>query len=146
MSDDLALFTQLVRVETLWYEQLSDELQAAHGLPLSTYDVLNVIAAVDDCRVQDIAREIGITVGAVSKAIDRHEQAGWVARRANPADRRSSLIELTDEGRGRLDEATPLVTASLRSRLAALDAGRRAALADALAVLRRQLDGPAREP
>ncbi|MCD5347558.1 MarR family transcriptional regulator [Agromyces sp. H3Y2-19a] len=143
MSADLALFLQLVRVETLWYERLSDELQAAHGLPLSSYDVLNVVATVEACRVQDIAREIGITVGAVSKAVDRHEQAGWVARRANPADRRSSLVELTGEGRRLLDEATPLVATSLRARLAVLDAGRRAALADALAALREALDSPA---
>ncbi|MGX5695148.1 MarR family winged helix-turn-helix transcriptional regulator [Agromyces soli] len=136
MSDDVSLFLELVRVETLWYEQLSDELQAAHGLPLSSYDVLQVIDSVEGCRVQDISREIGITVGAVSKSVDRLQQAGWVQRRPNPADRRSSLIALTDSGARLVAASAPFVASSLRERLGALDRTERAALVGALAKLR----------
>jgi DNA-binding MarR family transcriptional regulator len=143
MSDDLSLFLALVRVETLWYEQLSDELQAAHGLPLSSYDLLQVAGSVEGCRVQDLSREIGITVGAVSKAVDRLEQAGWVARRPNPADRRSSIVEPTDAGAALVAAARPLVAASLRVRLDVLEPAERRALAGALAKLRTALEAPA---
>lgn len=145
MTDDLSLFLALVRVETLWYEQLSDEVQAAHGLPLSSYDVLQVIDSVEGCRVQDISREIGITVGAVSKSVDRLEQSGWVRRRANPSDRRSSLIELTASGARLVAEVAPLVASSLHERLGALDRAERAALSGALAKLRAGFEtAPAR--
>ncbi|NQE87935.1 winged helix DNA-binding protein [Nocardia terpenica] len=35
----------------------------------------------------------------------RLERKGWVARQPNPADRRSSLLALTDEGRRLVDAA-----------------------------------------
>ncbi|MEW9515541.1 hypothetical protein [Streptomyces tubercidicus] len=41
-------------------------------------------------------RTIGI--GATSKGIDRLDKKAWVIRRTNPTDRRSSLLELTDDG------------------------------------------------
>ncbi|MFE2212568.1 MarR family winged helix-turn-helix transcriptional regulator [Streptomyces canus] len=38
-------------------------------------------------------------MGGTSKVVDRLESAGLCARRANPNDRRSSIVELTSEGR-----------------------------------------------
>jgi hypothetical protein len=38
-------------------------------------------------------------IGSTSKVVDRLEARGWVERRQNPADRRSSLLTLTDDGR-----------------------------------------------
>ena len=37
--------------------------------------------------------------------LDRFERAGLVRRRPNPADRRSVLVSLTDEGLALIDEA-----------------------------------------
>jgi hypothetical protein len=45
--------------------------------------------------VFDIAEELSLTVGGTSKLVDRIEAAGHCVRRANPDDRRSSIIELT---------------------------------------------------
>ena len=44
---------------------------------------------------QDLSDDIGITVGAASKLVDRLERDGLVSKGPNPADRRSSLIALT---------------------------------------------------
>jgi len=90
------------------------------------------------CRVQDIADEVAITVGATSKAVDRLEAAGLLVRRPNPDNRRSSLIELTPEGRRLLAAATPTFEDGLRTWLAAPLTGRSLDhLAAALATLRR---------
>ena len=57
------------------------------------------------CRVYDIANELGITTGGTSKPVDRIEASGYCRRLPNPDDRRSSLLELTEEGRRMLAEA-----------------------------------------
>jgi DNA-binding MarR family transcriptional regulator len=138
MADDadLDLFFTLVRAETRWFEGLDDRVHAAHGVHLASYDVLRVIDSVDGCRVQDIVREIGITVGAASKSVDRLEAAGLAERRANPGDRRSSLLSPTAAGRRLLDDATPTVAGGVRDRLARLAPADRSALVSALAALR----------
>jgi DNA-binding MarR family transcriptional regulator len=60
---------------------------------------MRVIAATTDCRVQELANGLGLTVGAASKAVDRLEGKGWAERVAHPSDRRSSILRLTAEGR-----------------------------------------------
>jgi DNA-binding MarR family transcriptional regulator len=57
-------------------------------------------------RVQDLSDDIGITVGAASKLVDRLERGGLAVRSPNPVDRRSSLISLTVPGRQVLTSAT----------------------------------------
>lgn len=140
MPTGLALFFDLVRAETRWFEQLDGDLFAEHGVHMASYDVLQVIDSIEGCRVQDIVREIGITVGAVSKSVDRLERDGWAQRVANPADRRSSLITLTDAGTELLGRATPFVNAAVEARLASIDDATRRALADGLTALRRSFD------
>lgn len=73
------------------------------------------------CRVNDIAEDLLVTVGGVSKLVDRLENAGFCCRRANPADRRSSLLELTDDGRRLLGDAVQTVEDELSRRFSALD-------------------------
>jgi DNA-binding MarR family transcriptional regulator len=45
----------------------------------------------------DLARASGLTTGAVTAVIDRLATGGWVRRRADPADRRRVVVELTDQ-------------------------------------------------
>ncbi|QNE22291.1 MarR family transcriptional regulator [Kribbella qitaiheensis] len=113
MTDLAALFTDLVRLETRVYNAIDTRLRAEHELPLGQYEFLRYIAARGTCRVYDLAQEIAITVGATSKAVDRLEAAGRVRRTANPDDRRSSLVALTDAGRQLLAAATPTFNAEL---------------------------------
>ena len=80
---------------------------------------MRVIARTPRCRVQDIATELNITVGGTSKIVDRIEAAGHCARRANPDDRRSSIVELTPAGRRLLARAAGAVEDELRGRLGA---------------------------
>jgi DNA-binding MarR family transcriptional regulator len=52
----------------------------------------------------EIARQSGLSTGAVTAVIDRLEKAGWVKRRADPADRRRVLVEIPPEAQERMWE------------------------------------------
>lgn len=137
----MQVFADLVRYETRLYNVLGERLRAEHGLTTAQFEFLRIIGSHDNCRVNDLAHEIAITVGATSKAVDRLEAAGWVRRRPNPHNRRSSLIDLTEGGRRLLDEATPTVHNELRSWLAdALTERSLDQLASSIAALRRAME------
>jgi MarR family transcriptional regulator, multiple antibiotic resistance protein MarR len=118
MTELTRVFADLVRYETRLYNALERRLRGEHGLSAGQFEFLRIIGGRDDCRVNDLAQDVAITVGATSKAVDRLEAAGWVSRRPNPANRRSSLLALTPAGRTLLDAATPTVDAELQTWLA----------------------------
>jgi MarR family transcriptional regulator, organic hydroperoxide resistance regulator len=111
------LFSELVRLETELWDAVASRLRADHGLPLQQFEFMQVIARTPNCRVQDIAAEISITVGGTSKIVDRIEAAGHCVRSANPGDRRSSILTLTPEGERLLATATVTFEEELRARL-----------------------------
>ncbi|MFF2555159.1 MarR family winged helix-turn-helix transcriptional regulator [Nocardia sp. NPDC058058] len=92
------LFSDLVRCETRLYNALNDRLRQRHGIVTSQLEFLRFLRDHPGARVADLATEFAAGVGAISKGIDRLEQQGWVARQPNPADRRSSLLALTEDG------------------------------------------------
>ena len=142
MADAARVFADLVRYETRLYNALGARLRAEHGLTTSQFEFLRAIGEREgDCRVNDLAEEFAIAVGATSKAIDRYEAAGWVSRMPNPANRRSSLLVLTEEGRSLLEAATATFDDGLRVWLSdPLTAGSLEQLADALALLRQAVE------
>ena len=113
------LFSQLVRLETELWNAVEGRLRAEFGVTLPVFEFLQVISRTPDCRVQDIAAELSITVGGTSKVVDRIEASGYCARSANPSDRRSSIIKLTPAGKRLLPRLTAAVDDELRSRLGA---------------------------
>ncbi|GIH60682.1 MarR family winged helix-turn-helix transcriptional regulator [Microbispora siamensis] len=145
VTDITRLFTDLVRVETRLYNAVSDRLRAEHGIGLGTFEFLEIIGGRPGCRVLDIVREVGITVGAVSKAVDRLENAGLCVRAAHPEDRRSSILSLTPEGARLLAAARPALEDELAARTAAVPAADLARTAATLATLRGVLEEHGRD-
>ena len=139
MTDLHALFDDLVRVEILLWDAVDGHLRRELGLPLGRIQALRAIGGRPDCRVQDVADALAVTVGAVSKLVDRLEAGGLCVRRANPADRRSSIIEATAAGRDVLARAQSLVDAKLRACLATTPPDELAGLAALLAGARKRL-------
>jgi DNA-binding MarR family transcriptional regulator len=141
VTDLTALFTDLVRAETRLYNRIDAYLRATCDMPLGTLEFLRIIDGHPACRVQDIAAEVDITIGATSKAVDRIEARGWCRREPNPADRRSSLLTLTPAGREALTAATPAFEAAVTESTAALPAVLVDQLAEALHRWRLHLEG-----
>ncbi|MFF4541131.1 MarR family winged helix-turn-helix transcriptional regulator [Streptomyces aureus] len=140
MSHVTPIFIDLVRVETRLYNAVSARLRAEHGLSLGQFEFLDIIDRVPECRVLDIVGELAITVGAVSKAVDRLVAAGWCVRVAHPQDRRSSVLRLTSEGERLLIASRPVVEDELASLTAAVPPGDLARIAATLATLRAALE------
>jgi len=147
VTDLRQVFDDLVRFETILWGGIDARLQDECGVGLASLNAMLVIDATPLCRVQDIARAVAITVGGASQAVDRLESAGWCARRANPADRRSSIVELTPEGKELLRIAAPVFDRELDRLLGApLPGTALAQLADALSTLRRSAAAEADSP
>lgn len=90
----------------------------------------------------DLARQQMMTSGGMTAAIDRLERKGLVARSPNPADRRGSLVALTDEGRATVEEAMRRHAEVEHRLIESLDAADRQQLAGLLRTLLLALDAP----
>ncbi len=119
MTDRAALLDQLVRFQIELWNGIDARLRAEHDLPVSRLTFLRIIDERGGCRVNDIADDMVITIGGTSKIVDQLERSGLVARRANPDDRRSSMIELTPSGVTLLREANATFDDELTRRMPA---------------------------
>ncbi|WNI18979.1 MarR family winged helix-turn-helix transcriptional regulator [Actinacidiphila sp. ITFR-21] len=131
------LFDDLVRFETDLWNAMDARVRQDCGLSLGSFDVMSVVARTPACRVNDIAAALSITVGGASQAVDRIVARGGLVRRPNPADRRSSVVELTPDGAESVERAGRVVDRELRRRLRGpLPAAELDRLGAALAALR----------
>lgn len=138
---NLAFFADLVRCETRLYNHFNDELRAAHGIVTSQYEFLLYINTHEEPRTTDIAAALAIGVGAASKAVDRHEARNLLTREPNPANRRSTILRLTDEGRAVIRAADRTFRTRLAGILAsAADAEQIATAGSVLTLLRATLE------
>jgi MarR family transcriptional regulator, organic hydroperoxide resistance regulator len=117
MSDLRGIFNELIRFEIELWNVVDARLKSEFGLPLTHFEPMAVMDRLPACRVYDIANELGITTGGTSKLVDRIEANGYCRRLPNPADRRSSLLELTPEGRRLFAEAGAAFDDELQRRL-----------------------------
>jgi DNA-binding MarR family transcriptional regulator len=103
----MEFFDVLVRYEVALWSAVDRELDQQDQIRLAELHALRVLGRYDGrARVQDLSCDIGITVGAASKLVDRLERDGLAVRRPNPANRRSSLVALTSTGQRALASAT----------------------------------------
>jgi DNA-binding MarR family transcriptional regulator len=120
LADLKLLYHDLVRFETELWNAIDTALRVECDLQLSWFEILHLLARRGGCRVQDMAEEFAITVGGTSKVVDRIEAAGYCVRRANPNDRRSSIVELTRAGRRVLERAMKVFEHELELRVGAV--------------------------
>jgi len=140
-TDLPGLFSDLVRCETRLYNGLNDRLRARHAIVTSQFEALRYLRDHPGSRVGDLAAEFAIGVGAMSKGIDRLEGRGWVLRQPNPANRRSSLLTLTEDGTRLVDAAEVTFTEQLAELIGGtLDEAAISATAQALSALRSRLE------
>jgi DNA-binding MarR family transcriptional regulator len=104
-------------------------------LPMAQVELLQVLGEHSPSRVGDLASRQRLAASTVSGLIGQMITAGLVAREADPADRRASVVTLTDAGRHQLAAWTAAHERRMDDALAALDDGARAAIAGALPAL-----------
>jgi MarR family transcriptional regulator, multiple antibiotic resistance protein MarR len=136
-----AVFTDLVRVETRLYNAVEQRVRAEAGVGAGHFELLRHVRDHPGARVADLASAFAIGVGTTSKIVDRLEKEGWVQRRPNPANRRSSLLALTAAGQSAVARAEPAWQAAIQETLGgAVTAERLTALSLALGALRSDLE------
>jgi DNA-binding MarR family transcriptional regulator len=88
----------------------------------------------------ELAKHRMMTSGGMTAALDRLERKGLLARVPNPADRRGSLVRLTDAGRRVIDDAMTQHVLTEERLVAGLDRRERAQLSGLLRKLLEAVD------
>lgn len=115
-SDSWLKLTQMVaNVEA----QLGKILQERHGLGLSDYRALQILARShnSELRMQDLAHNLHLNQSSVSRMVERLERGGFTVRDLCPDDKRGVYTVLTEKGRTRLEESQPDYEAALTNAL-----------------------------
>lgn len=91
-GDLLMAAARLIRRET------AQELDA-WGITPAQSRALKVIASSEPVRPSVLATWLRITPRSATEVADALEEHGWIARSADPTDRRATTLALTDAGR-----------------------------------------------
>ena len=134
----MEFFDALVRYEVGLWSAVDRELARAGLIGLGQLHALRVVDQHDgQARVQDLSTDIGITVGAASKLVDRLERDGLAVRSPNPANRRSSWIALSAPGQQALAAALAVAHEAINRAVGEEDVQ---SLVAALSRLQKRLD------
>lgn len=115
--------------------RVQEVLTEAELPPLAWYEVLHAVAEAPEERLKmgDLAEELVISRGGLTKLVDRLVKAGLLERAFCATDRRVSYAALTPAGRVMYEEMQPIVVGELRTAFTqSLSARQAEALRDAL--------------
>jgi DNA-binding MarR family transcriptional regulator len=135
---------RIVRLSGLFQQAWSDAF-ASLGINESDYGILAPLrraGAPYELTPTELARHKMMTSGGMTAAIDRLERKGLLGRAPNPADRRGSLVRLTDEGVRVIDAAMARHADVEHALVATLGRKDRDRLVALLRRLLRSLDDP----
>lgn len=93
-TGELGFLISAVR-NAIW-SGIERELQPL-DITAAQFVVFNTIAKGSGCTIGELCRVLGYDSGAMTRLLDRIEKKGLVRRVANPDDRRSYLVELTEQ-------------------------------------------------
>jgi DNA-binding MarR family transcriptional regulator len=141
-------FATLIRTGDAMNAEVERAMLASFEVPQNVLNSLAVIDGADTALTPSQIGERTLTSSAtMTSTLDALEYHGWVRRVPNPDDRRSVLIEITDDGQAVADRFLPGIRAIENAVLAELTAAERATLLDLLAkVLRGAAQAAAAAP
>jgi DNA-binding MarR family transcriptional regulator len=105
--EELAAWGGFLRAHAALTGALDAELIEAHGMPLSSYEVLLFLARAPGgrLRMSELADSVLLSRSGLTRLADRLEKAGLIARQECPTDQRGLFAVITDSGRRAFDEA-----------------------------------------
>src|SRR5688500_14105529 len=115
---ELGAWREFLHVHAVLTRELDEELRRAHGLPLTSYDVLvNLESAPDrQMRMSELADAVLLSRSGLTRLVERLERDGLLSRADCPGDARGSFAVLTKTGLARLDEARKTHLSGVRER------------------------------
>ena len=138
---DTASLGVVIRVTSLnrAFLRQATEALAPLDLELFEYDVLSALRRQGRpyaLPATGIARETGLSSGAMTNRIDKLETRGLVRRKADKSDRRAVIVSLTSAGKRAIDDAIQLRLEAADESLRGLSARERNDLARLLRKVR----------
>ena len=117
-DEELAAWRGFLAAHARLVGELDEELRAAHGLPLSSYDVLTTLESAPDrrLRMRELADAVLLSRSGLTRLVDRLVRDGYVVREECEDDARGFFAVLTDQGLRALREARPTHHAGVRER------------------------------
>lgn len=103
----MAIIGRISRLERQLRARL-DEVFAEHGLESWEFDLLATLRRSGhpfQLTAGDLLKSMMVTSGAVTNRIDRLEHRSFVRRRKHPNDGRIVVVQLTEIGKRKIDEA-----------------------------------------
>lgn len=99
------------------YRVLRAMRQMSAGDPVEgpTLGVLHQMRSIGAPRLSELAADVGLDISTVSRQVRALEHTGWVARTADPDDRRAARLELTPAGSAALDAAVDRRRTAMRA-------------------------------
>jgi DNA-binding MarR family transcriptional regulator len=104
----LSAWIGLLRSHAELTRKMNAQLIAEHGLTLNDYDVLVTLADAPEraLRRVDLADRVVLSASGITRLLEGLERAGYVCRKSCPEDARVSYAVLTEDGFGKLVEAS----------------------------------------
>jgi DNA-binding MarR family transcriptional regulator len=104
-----AAWRGFLRSSALLLRVLDAELRTSQGMSHRTYDALVQLSEAPERRLhmKDLADALVHSPSGLTRIVDGLESAGYARREPDPANRRSTLVVLTDEGLAALEAAWP---------------------------------------
>ena len=98
---ELEAWGGLLRSHTVVYRELEHRLVQRQGISISTYDVLLRLAWAESggLRMSELARQVIMTTGGLTRLADRLERDGLITRVRSADDGRGYVAQLTQAGR-----------------------------------------------
>lgn len=101
-------YASLVRVGSALLQELDRCIEATFGIPHPAATALAVIEGAGEALTPtQISERVLVAAATMTATLDLLEKRGWVVRTPNHADRRSILVEITEEGRAVTDRMLP---------------------------------------
>ncbi|OQO92192.1 MarR family winged helix-turn-helix transcriptional regulator [Saccharomonospora piscinae] len=109
-STTMSAVTGLMRVQQI-IQSAVDAALKPHGLTFARFEALTLLTFSRHCRLpmRVMGERLQLHPTSVTNIVDRLEKDGLVKRLPHPTDRRTTLVEITDEGRARREVATDAV-------------------------------------
>jgi DNA-binding MarR family transcriptional regulator len=103
-EQELRAWYGLKRAHASLAKRLDLELEHAHGLQLSSYEVLHHLMQTDQARMRmcDLAQRAQLSRSGLTRLVDRLERDGLLHRCSCDHDARGAYACLTEEGQRRL--------------------------------------------
>lgn len=111
-AETMAAVTGIMRVQQIIQSAVDGALKP-HGLTFARYEalVLLTFARSSSLPMRVMGDRLQLHPTSVTNIVDRLEKDGLVKRMPHPTDRRTTLVEITADGRARQADATEAVTA-----------------------------------